>query len=90
MAARRRARGRVSAIPAAIAAAVNGANRSNNISMRHPRSITTLRSVPIKVAVEAVLTAAGVGEVRLRPATAEVVAAEAATLRAVIAAVSRV
>jgi hypothetical protein len=60
------------------------------MSARLPRSITMLRSVRIKVAAEAVLTA-GAGEVRLLPATAEVVAAEAATPRvAVIAAVNHV
>jgi hypothetical protein len=73
---------------------VNGANRSNNISTRLPRSITTLHSVRIKVAAEAVRTA-GAGEVRLLPATAAVeavvVVVVAATPRAaVIAAVNRV
>jgi hypothetical protein len=84
--------GPVSAIPTAIAAigaAVTVASR-NNITVRHPRSITTLpsvRTVVVVVEAAAVLTVAAV-EVRLLPAMAEV-AAEAALPAAVIAAVKQ-
>jgi hypothetical protein len=70
-----------------IAAALNAASR-NNITARHPRSITTLPSVRTSVVAEAVLTMAA-GEVRLLPAIAEVVAAEAILPGVGIAAVSR-
>jgi len=71
--------GRVSATPAAIAAALSVASRRNNISMRHRLSVTTLPSVRIAVAeaVAAVLTVAAV-EARLLPAVAEEVVAVAA------------
>jgi hypothetical protein len=59
----------------------------NNVTARHPRSITTLPIVRIVVVAEAaVLTGAAV-EVRLLPAMAEV-AAEAALPATVIAAVN--
>jgi hypothetical protein len=88
MEARRPGPGRVSATPAAIAAAVVNVASRNNTTTRHPRSITTLPSVRTAVVAEAVLTV--VAGAVLLPATAEVVVAVEATLRAAIAAVKRI
>jgi hypothetical protein len=83
MEARRPGPGRV----AAIVEPLNVASR-NNTTTRHPRSITTLPSVRTAVVAEAVLTV--VAGAVLLPATAEVVVAVEATLRAAIAAVKRI